>query len=218
MVVAADIASSLAIATAASAALAVAVAAGSGTWATIAAVSLQRASWLTVVAVCLIAAILLAISGYSGYCIVVCAVGLAGLPVTLGFAGKWQLLSAAVGVQAWWVVAVVAAGTLVAAGYLLRPLQSLLTGASEDGIDSAPDAEAVTYVAQHFAERDFAVHSSTMVEELELVATDAPFHHGQGLRVEGPVLDLLMVMSGRSAFLANLTGPGVPTLRQRLAL
>ncbi|GAA1054012.1 complex I subunit 5 family protein [Dietzia natronolimnaea] len=69
----------------------------------------------------------------------ICAVGLAGLPVTLGFAGKWQLLSAAVGVQAWWVVAVVAAGTLVAAGYLLRPLQSLLTGASEDGIDSAPD-------------------------------------------------------------------------------
>ncbi|WP_336704998.1 maleylpyruvate isomerase family mycothiol-dependent enzyme [Micrococcus terreus] len=86
------------------------------------------------------------------------------------------------------------------------------------GIDSAPDAEAVTYVAQHFAERDFAVHSSTMVEELELAATDAPFHHGQGPRVEGPVLDLLMVMSGRSAFLPNLTGPGVPTLRQRLAL
>ena len=54
-----------------------AVAAGSGTWATIPAVSLQRASWLTVVAVCAIAAILLAISGYSGYSIVVCAVGLA---------------------------------------------------------------------------------------------------------------------------------------------
>ena len=38
--------------------------------------SLQRASWLAVVAVCVIAAILLAISGYSGYCIVVSAVGL----------------------------------------------------------------------------------------------------------------------------------------------
>lgn len=68
----------------------------------------------------------------------ICAVSLAGLPVTLGFAGKWQLLSAAVEVRAWWIVAVVAAGTLVAAGYLLRPLQALLTGAAEDGIDSAP--------------------------------------------------------------------------------
>jgi hypothetical protein len=38
--------------------------------------SLQRASWLTVVGICLLAAILLAISGYSGYCIVVAAVGL----------------------------------------------------------------------------------------------------------------------------------------------
>ena len=38
--------------------------------------SLQRASWLAVVALCAIAAILLAISGYSGYAIVVSAVGL----------------------------------------------------------------------------------------------------------------------------------------------
>jgi hypothetical protein len=40
-------------------------------------VSLQRASWLAVVTFCGIAAILLAISGYSGYSIVVCAVGAA---------------------------------------------------------------------------------------------------------------------------------------------
>jgi hypothetical protein len=39
-------------------------------------VTLQRASWLTVVAICLVAAILLAISGYSGYSIVVSAVGI----------------------------------------------------------------------------------------------------------------------------------------------
>lgn len=39
--------------------------------------SLKRASWLSVVALCAIAATLLAISGYSGYCIVVSAVGAA---------------------------------------------------------------------------------------------------------------------------------------------
>ncbi|MEU3847913.1 hypothetical protein AB0E44_13120 [Micrococcus terreus] len=85
------------------------------------------------------------------------------------------------------------------------------------GIDSAPGTAAVTYVAHHFAARDFAVHSSTMVEDLEVIATDAPFRHGQGPRLEGPVLDPLMVMAGRPAFLEHLTGPGVSTLREPLA-
>jgi hypothetical protein len=39
--------------------------------------SLQRASWLTVVGVCALATLLLALNGYSGYSIVVAAVGLA---------------------------------------------------------------------------------------------------------------------------------------------
>ena len=38
---------------------------------------LARASWLTVVAVCAIAAIAFAVSGYTGYTITLCAVGLA---------------------------------------------------------------------------------------------------------------------------------------------
>jgi hypothetical protein len=40
-------------------------------------VSLARASWITVVAVCAIAAILFAVSGYTGYAVTVAAVGLA---------------------------------------------------------------------------------------------------------------------------------------------
>jgi hypothetical protein len=40
-------------------------------------VSLARASWITVVAVCAVAAILFAISGYTGYAVTVIAVGLA---------------------------------------------------------------------------------------------------------------------------------------------
>jgi hypothetical protein len=38
--------------------------------------NVARASWLTVVGTCLLATILLAISGYTGYSIVVAAVGL----------------------------------------------------------------------------------------------------------------------------------------------
>ena len=41
------------------------------------AVSLEKGSWLTVVLICAIAVILLAIGGYTGYSIVVGAVGLA---------------------------------------------------------------------------------------------------------------------------------------------
>jgi hypothetical protein len=40
-------------------------------------VTLERASWLTVVGICAIAVIMLAIAGYSGYSVVVGAVGLA---------------------------------------------------------------------------------------------------------------------------------------------
>ena len=42
----------------------------------IAAVSLEQGSWLAVVVVCAIAVVLLAIGGYTGYSIVVGAVGL----------------------------------------------------------------------------------------------------------------------------------------------
>jgi hypothetical protein len=39
-------------------------------------VSLERGSWLTVVIICALAGVLLAIGGYTGYSIVVGAVGL----------------------------------------------------------------------------------------------------------------------------------------------
>jgi hypothetical protein len=48
-----------------------------GHYAKIASVTLQQGSWLTVVIICGISVILLAIGGYTGYSIVVGAVGLA---------------------------------------------------------------------------------------------------------------------------------------------
>jgi hypothetical protein len=50
---------------------------GSGIGVKIAAVTLAQGSWLTVIVVCLIAVVLLAVGGYTGYSIVVGAVGLA---------------------------------------------------------------------------------------------------------------------------------------------
>lgn len=58
----------------------------------------------------------------------VSAVSLAGLPITLGFAAKWQLAASAIGSGQWWVVAVLVLGGLLAAGYLLRPIAAMLRG------------------------------------------------------------------------------------------
>jgi hypothetical protein len=53
------------------------VAAKSVIYAKIPTVPIARASWMTVVAVCAVAAVLFAVSGYTGYAVTVVAVGLA---------------------------------------------------------------------------------------------------------------------------------------------
>jgi uncharacterized protein (TIGR03083 family) len=53
---------------------------------------------------------------------------------------------------------------------------------------------------------------------LTLHATDDDWQHGEGGNsgaVEGPLLSLLLAMTGRGAACDDLTGPGVPTLRGR---
>lgn len=61
-----------------------------------------------------------------------CAVGLAGLPVSLGFAGKWQVATSAVGAGHYWMLAVLVLGTLLSAAYLLKALAPLLVAAEDD--------------------------------------------------------------------------------------
>ena len=51
--------------------------ASTGIWSKIPSVTLEQGSWLTVVIACGIAVVLLAVGGYTGYSIVVGAVGLA---------------------------------------------------------------------------------------------------------------------------------------------
>lgn len=83
------------------------------------------------------------------------------------------------------------------------------------GIDSEPDHDAVEQVALSYSARDWAVNSSSVVEGLELVATDGIFRTGEGLQVTGSTLELVMAMAGRPEYIAALDGPGVGTLRER---
>ncbi|MBN2505980.1 MAG: oxidoreductase [Verrucomicrobia bacterium] len=52
---------------------------------------------------------------------------LVGLPPSSGFAGKWMLLSASLAQGQWWWIAVILAGSLLAAAYVLRVLTHAFT-------------------------------------------------------------------------------------------
>ena len=84
------------------------------------------------------------------------------------------------------------------------------------GLARTPSVDALTPAADFFAQRDFAVASHTHVADLELRADDGPFATGTGPLVTGSTLALVMSMAGRVSYLAELDGPGVPTLRSRL--
>lgn len=60
--------------------------------------------------------------------------------------------------------------------------------------------------------RSFPFRAQRRLRGVELVATDADWRAGSGVRVEGPISALLLLVSGRPAALADLTGPGVPAL------
>lgn len=84
------------------------------------------------------------------------------------------------------------------------------------GIATTPPVTTTTEVARFFASRDFTVAGKTVAAGLRLEATDGPFVTGDGPLVTGSTLALVMVLAGRPAYLGDLDGPGVATLRERL--
>ena len=61
------------------------------------------------------------------------------------------------------------------------------------------------------------VPTKKRIEGLHLKATDLDWEAGAGSDVSGPAEALMMAMAGRSVALAELSGPGVDTLRERIA-
>ncbi|EXF24785.1 oxidoreductase [Nesterenkonia sp. AN1] len=60
------------------------------------------------------------------------AVGLIGLPLSLGFSGKWLLATSAVAAGHYWILVVLVAGTLFSAAYLLKAVAPLLVMSEDD--------------------------------------------------------------------------------------
>jgi uncharacterized protein (TIGR03083 family) len=81
------------------------------------------------------------------------------------------------------------------------------------GLSQGPGIDSLTPVAEFFARRNFTVASRTAVAGIELRADDGPFATGTGPLVTGSTLALVMSMAGRTVYIDQLDGPGLPTLR-----
>lgn len=67
-----------------------------------------------------------------------------------------------------------------------------------------------------FSLRALALPSRRDIHGLRLIATDLDWTHGEGPEVTGPGEALLMAIAGRPAALADLAGPGVAPLAERM--
>jgi uncharacterized protein (TIGR03083 family) len=83
------------------------------------------------------------------------------------------------------------------------------------GIPHAYALGSVRQVIDFYKGSNTLIGSKNRIAGLALRATDDDWHHGRGDAVEGPLLSLLLAMTGRAAACDDLGGPGVPTLRGR---
>jgi uncharacterized protein (TIGR03083 family) len=75
--------------------------------------------------------------------------------------------------------------------------------------------DAVVRVADFYKNSNLIIGTKRRIEGLTLQATDANWSHGTGPKVSGPMIALVMAMTGRKAVTKELSGDGVATLQAR---
>ena len=95
--------------------------------------------------------------------------------------------------------------TVVHAEDIRRPL----------GVKHPYPTDEVVRVADFYKNSNLILGTKRRIAGLSLEATDTEWRHGTGPTVSGPMLSLLMAMTGRQAALEDLSGDGVATLRTR---
>lgn len=75
--------------------------------------------------------------------------------------------------------------------------------------------DAVVQVADFYKNSNLIIGTKRRIEGLTLQATDANWSHGTGPKVSGPMIALLLAMTGRKAVAEELSGDGVATLQAR---
>ncbi|NRQ33190.1 maleylpyruvate isomerase family mycothiol-dependent enzyme [Nonomuraea sp. NN258] len=84
------------------------------------------------------------------------------------------------------------------------------------GLRRAHPVTTLTPLARYYAGPNILVPGKERIAGLRVAAADGPFAAGSGPLVTGSTLALVMVMAGRPAYLDELDGDGVDTLRARL--
>ena len=84
------------------------------------------------------------------------------------------------------------------------------------GISHDFPTDAVVRVADFYKGSNLLIGAKDRISGLTLKATDADWSTGSGPEVSGPVLSLLLAMTGRSAAVADLSGDGVAILQTRM--
>jgi uncharacterized protein (TIGR03083 family) len=83
------------------------------------------------------------------------------------------------------------------------------------GLTRAYPMEAVVAVADFYQGSNLLIGAKRRIAGVRLEATDTEWSHGAGPTAQGPMLSLLLAMTGRRAALDDLAGDGVATLRDR---
>jgi uncharacterized protein (TIGR03083 family) len=84
------------------------------------------------------------------------------------------------------------------------------------GISRTMPEATLRTVADTVKNIGFPLNAKKRTAALRISATDSDWSTGDGPSVEGPLASLILVMSGRTAALDDLSGDGVGTLRTRM--
>ncbi len=84
------------------------------------------------------------------------------------------------------------------------------------GLPNDVDDETLVACLEMYKGASFPMGTKKRIDGLRLVATDVEWTHGTGPEVTGKAMPLVMVMTGRAAALGDLSGDGMPTLRDRM--
>ena len=84
------------------------------------------------------------------------------------------------------------------------------------GIPHQYPNDAVIRVADFYKASNLLLGSKRRVDGVTLRATDTDWSWGSGPEVSGPILSLVLAMTGRTAAVEDLSGEGLTTLRKRM--
>jgi len=83
------------------------------------------------------------------------------------------------------------------------------------GITHSHPTDAVVRAADFYKRSNLVIGGKKRAAGLRLRATDTDWASGDGPEVAGPIMSILMAITGRSAAVDDLSGEGVATLRSR---